>query len=101
MLELLARARAGRCVPAGDGPGTAPSGAFPGVEQPTQNWERELGLDRRETESKLANRRLSSPPRHDPRRAFAPQGPVAIGSARPADAPRRAASKLPSQRAAC
>ncbi|KAL2223958.1 UNVERIFIED_CONTAM: hypothetical protein Sindi_3140000 [Sesamum indicum] len=31
-------ARAGRRVPAGDGLGTAPSGAFPGVEQPTQNW---------------------------------------------------------------
>uniref|UniRef100_A0A804PT31 Uncharacterized protein n=1 Tax=Zea mays TaxID=4577 RepID=A0A804PT31_MAIZE len=88
MLELLARReRAAACRP-GDGPGTAPSGAFPG---------------RRTTDSELAQPAPPArPPAPDHVRAFAPQGPVPLAQHPPgADAPRRAASKLPSQRAAC
>uniref|UniRef100_A0A804RNR8 Uncharacterized protein n=1 Tax=Zea mays TaxID=4577 RepID=A0A804RNR8_MAIZE len=90
MLELLAAARAGRRVPAGGRTGNGPLGGLPRASN-----------NRLRTESKLATGASAQPPAPDPVRAFAPQGPVPLAQPAPADAPRRAASKLPSQRAAC
>uniref|UniRef100_A0A804RSJ6 Uncharacterized protein n=1 Tax=Zea mays TaxID=4577 RepID=A0A804RSJ6_MAIZE len=112
MLELLAAARAGRRVPAGDGPGTAPSGPSrasnnrlrtAGHRPPLAPRPGLAGPIRAEDIVRIqaSNRRLCSPPAPTHVRAFAPQGPVPLAQPARADAPRRAASKLPSQRAAC
>uniref|UniRef100_A0A804RNC0 Uncharacterized protein n=1 Tax=Zea mays TaxID=4577 RepID=A0A804RNC0_MAIZE len=113
MLELLARReRAAACRP-GDGPGTAPSGAFPG-RRTTDSELRGTALllaprpglagpIRAEDIVRIqaSNRRLCSPPAPTHVRAFAPQGPVPL--AQPARPTRRGGpprSSLPNGRRA-
>uniref|UniRef100_A0A804PT28 Uncharacterized protein n=1 Tax=Zea mays TaxID=4577 RepID=A0A804PT28_MAIZE len=106
MLELLARRERAAACRLGDGPGTAPSGAFPGRRTTDSELWREATVCRIMTERlkvrmQASNRRLCSPPAPTHVRAFAPQGPVPLAQpARPTCRGGPPRSSLPNGRRA-